>query len=73
MGCFRTGDPLTDFHRKDAEEAAWLDSRPKCYCCENPIQEENCFDFGDGLICEECMPYYVAENFKRSTENYINQ
>lgn len=52
---YRTDDPLADFARHDAEEQAWLESRPKCACCGEPIQDEYAFEINDELICEECL------------------
>ena len=72
MSYHRTGDPIADFNRKDAEESRWLDSLPKCKRCGRPIQEENCFDLSDGPICEECVTDYVDENFKCSTEHFMS-
>jgi formylmethanofuran dehydrogenase subunit E len=50
-----TNDPIADFLRHDAEQHAWLDSLPRCSECEEPIQDDSCFEFGDELICDECM------------------
>lgn len=50
-----TDDPIADFLQYDAEQQAWLDSLPRCSECEEPIQDDSCFEFGDVLICEGCM------------------
>lgn len=58
---------------------AWLDSRPVCTCCQEPIQDEKCYETGDGLMCEECALDYYSEQVKawmhddeRNTEDYVN-
>lgn len=55
---FYTGDPLTDFHRHDAEMEDALALLPKCADCGEPIQEEQCFVVNDETICESCMEGY---------------
>lgn len=39
---FRTGNPDRDADRYDAWRQEWLDSRPRCYACGEPIQEDTC-------------------------------
>lgn len=47
----------------DAEQEAWLQSRPVCSCCEEHIQEDSYYEIGDMIICEECL-----DNFKKYTD-----
>ena len=58
MGVFRTGDPLTDFARHEAEREAWLAKRPVCADCEQHIQEEEAYYINGEWICEDCMDSY---------------
>lgn len=58
MGIFRTGDPLTDFARREAEQEAWLKKRPVCADCEQHIQEEWAYYINGEWICEDCMDSY---------------
>ena len=51
----RTNDPLRDFNRHDFEEQEWLESRPTCSECGEPIITETAYRFNDELICEVCM------------------
>lgn len=58
------------FFLNQHEDAAdrWLDSRPVCSVCGEPIQDEYKFDTARGLMCEDCAEAYadqLAEEFKR--------
>ncbi len=66
MNC--TGDPLRDFEINDAEQQARLDKLPKCVFCDEPIQEEFCYEIDGELICGVCL----EGNFKKLTEDFIN-
>ena len=46
-----TGDPITDFLRRVAEQQEWLDKRPVCEYCGEPIQEERAFYYADQWFC----------------------
>ena len=52
---YRTDDPITDFNRYDYEEQKWLESRPICSECGEPIITETAYRFDGVLICEDCM------------------
>lgn len=39
---FYTDNPLRDADRYDAYQQKWLDSRPICHACGEPIQEDVC-------------------------------
>ena len=57
-----------DFYlTREAEEERWLESRPKCEKCGEPIQEDDLFDIDGVIYCEECM----HDLFKKKTENYV--
>ena len=47
-------DPLDDFNDWDDEQYEWLQSRPVCDLCKDPIQEEFYYDLGGMKICEHC-------------------
>ena len=61
-----TDDPLADFARKEAEEDAWLKTRPWCCECRRRIQDEWCFHFDGKLICPECL----EENHQKETDDF---
>lgn len=50
----RTADPIADFMRRDAEQQKWLDKRPVCDGCGEPIQEQQAFYYADEWFCMEC-------------------
>lgn len=52
---FFTDDPISDFNRWDAEQQAKLYKLPICSECNEPIQEEYCYEINGGYICECCM------------------
>jgi hypothetical protein len=39
--------------RHDAEQARWLEKRPVCCCCGEPIQEEKAFRYEGEWFCQE--------------------
>ena len=39
----------------DAEQQAKLEKLPVCSECQEPIQEEYCYEVGKEVLCEECM------------------
>lgn len=65
---FLTGDPERDFDRYEAEQERELNKRPKCYECGEPIQDEECFEINDCLICPSCL----NENHRKFTDDYID-
>lgn len=44
----------------DAEDR-WLDSRPKCDICGDPIQDEFYYDIDGDKYCEKCKENYDYE------------
>ena len=62
--CLPDYDDLFDRH--DAEQEAWLDRRPKCEECGEPIQDEYLFEIDGNLYCESC----VKVLFRKETEDY---
>ena len=57
---------LYDAH--EAEEERWLEKRPKCECCGEPIYEDTFYDINGEYLCEECM----KDRYLVSTDNYID-
>lgn len=55
MGIHRSDDPIRDFNMKCAEEEAWLAQRPVCADCDEPIQDDHCFEFNGEYICPTCL------------------
>ena len=73
---------LAALEAHDREMDAWLDSRPVCTCCQEPIQDEKCYETERGLMCEWCAKEYaldLAEEFvkdcmddwRHDTERYV--
>lgn len=62
MSCFRCGDPLDDFNRRDREESAWLESIPKCDFCRKPIQEGHYYEINGDILCNECLEWHFGKD-----------
>lgn len=52
---------LAALEAHDREMDAWLESRPICTCCDEPIQEEKAYETERGLMCESCARAYAYE------------
>ena len=63
-----TGDPLRDFDLYEAEQEKKMKKLPKCYECGEPIQDEECYEINDELICPKCL----IENHRKFTDDYID-
>ena len=46
----------------DAEQQAWLNRRPKCEKCGEPIQDDYLYDLDGIILCEECMNHDYRKN-----------
>ena len=54
-------DPADYFEMKDAEEAKWLASRPKCHNCGEPIQQECAVNIDGKWYCDNCLNFIFRE------------
>lgn len=59
-------DNYDAYNRHEAEQEAWLEKRPICECCGEPIQDDYLYDVDGVIYCEDCM----RESFRQSSENY---
>lgn len=50
-----TDDPVADFYRYDAEQARELEQLPRCSECDEPIQDDFCYEINDEYVCEQCL------------------
>lgn len=64
---YYTNDPLADFHRHEAELQAKLDKLPKCVECDEPIQDDYCYEINSEYICEDCLKEY----YRKSVEDLM--
>ena len=62
---------LPDYHdlwrAHEREREKELERLPVCCECDEPIQEETCFQFNGELVCEKCL----RENHRVWTDDYI--
>ena len=63
----RTGDPLEDFARHDAEQESRLDKLPKCESCGEPIEDDYFYNIDGFFLCEECL----KSEYRVNTDDYI--
>lgn len=68
-----TGDPHADFDAYENERHRAFIQLPVCECCGERIQTEQLYDFDGELICEDCLIDYVNENYKKNTNEYIDE
>lgn len=50
-----TDDPIADAMDYYAEQDKQLENLPRCCECDEPIQEDYCFEINDEYICDDCM------------------
>lgn len=67
MPRYYSDDPVADFTRLDAEQARELKRLPVCVECDEPIQDEYCFEINGELVCKDCL----IRNHKKDTDDYI--
>lgn len=51
---YYSDNPIADFNRWDEENTDWLNSRPRCYYCEEPIQTDACYVVNGHKYCLDC-------------------
>lgn len=61
-------DNYDAFSACEAKRERWLDKLPRCSECDEPIQEDYCYEINGEYICEHCM----NDNHKVSTENLMD-
>ena len=65
---FYSDDPVADSLRYDAEQDRQLERLPRCCECDEPIQDEYCYEFNDELICPDCL----LNNHRHLVEYYTD-
>lgn len=54
-----TDNPIADFNRWDAEqareEAEHRETLPICVYCQQPIEDDWCYELDGECYCEKCM------------------
>ena len=51
----------------DARQEEALARQPKCYECNEHIQDETCYEIDVNLVCKSCL----RENHMRFTDRYL--
>lgn len=53
------------FIKHDRRQQQWLDSRPVCDYCDNPIQDDFAYQINGDILCEGCL----NDHFRISTDD----
>lgn len=48
-------DNYSQWEAHERKKEAWLAERPVCADCDNPIQDDHCFEINGEYICPTCM------------------
>ena len=62
-----TDDPIADFNAYDRAQEEERKRLPKCIECNSPIEDDQCWDFGDGPMCDDC----AERNYRKNTDELI--
>ena len=60
-------DNLDAFYEHESDQQRMLDRCPICCECDEPIQDEECFEIDGELICCDCL----KANYLRYTEDFM--
>lgn len=52
---YPTDDPIADYDRYDAEQAALDELLPVCCDCGERIADEFCYELNGTILCEDCL------------------
>ena len=54
---------MDDYRMNDHLRAAerWLESRPVCDVCGQPIQENRMYEIENETVCEHCLPGWLRQ------------
>ena len=62
-----TDDPVSDFHRHDAEQEKKIEKLPVCDYCDEHIQDEYAYYINGEWICEFCLD----RHFRKDMIDYV--
>ena len=48
-------DVYDQWERHEQKQQSEMDKLPECCYCDEPIQDEYCYEINDELICVECL------------------
>lgn len=66
MPIFRSESLSRDIDNFLAAEERALERLPRCSECDEPIQDDFCYEINGELICEDCL-----KGYRRSTEDFM--
>ena len=52
---------------RERQQEAWLAGRPVCADCDEPIQDDHCFEINGEYICPRCM----EDLHRRDADDFI--
>ena len=62
-----TDDPVSDFHRHDAEQEKKIEKLSVCDYCDEHIQDEYAYYINGEWICECCL----GRHFRKDMVDYV--
>ena len=63
---FRSDSLSRDIDNFLAAEEKAREKLPRCSECDEPIQDDYCYEINGELICEECL-----QTFRKNTEDFM--
>lgn len=63
-----TDDPLLDFDCFDRQQTEELKKRPVCCYCEEPIQDDFCYEINGEYFCEDCLDMH----FRKEVDDIVS-
>lgn len=67
MSYGRMADPLDDYNAYSTHQQSELDKLPRCSYCDEPIQDDFCYEINDELICLECL----EQHHRKWVDDYV--
>lgn len=60
-------DNYSQWEAKTRREEQWLEKRPVCFYCGEPVQEDHYFDINDEVVCQDCLDAH----FRKDIDEYF--
>ena len=62
-----TDDPLLDFDRYDREQQKRPKELPVCCYCNDPIEDDFCYEINGDYYCEDCLDMH----FRKAVDDLV--
>lgn len=64
---YPTDDPIADFYRHDHEQQKRLKELPVCCYCDDPIEDDFCYEINGEYYCEDCLDMH----FRKAVDDLV--